>query len=109
MRRTLTVTGLALASLLFGACTSGATPSPSPIAASVAPSATAAASIAASPSADPCAKDSLTLTTAGKLTVGTDNPAYPPYYASNPAGNTAPWDKDQGDPTTGEGFESAVA
>ncbi len=109
MRRTLTVTGLALASLIFGACTSaGASLSPSSAAPSL-PPASQAASVAPSPSADPCAKDSLTLKTAGKLTIGTDNPAYPPYYASNPAGNTAPWDKDQGDPTTGEGFESAVA
>lgn len=113
MRRSLPVIGLLLASLALGACTSGATPSPS---ASAAPSlavpsvaASQAASIAPSATPDACAKDTLKLTTAGKLTVGTDNPAYPPYFASNKAGNTAPWDKDQGDPNTGEGFESAVA
>jgi polar amino acid transport system substrate-binding protein len=114
MRRLLPVTGILLASLALSACTSGAATAPASAAPSVAaPSASASASAEASvtPSASlaVCAKTSLTLKTAGKLTIGTDNPAYPPYYASNPAGNTPPWDKDQGDPTTGEGFESAVA
>jgi polar amino acid transport system substrate-binding protein len=110
MRRALPLSALLLASLVVGACTSGASSTPSSAAPSApAPSASAAASVTPSASADACAKDSLTLKTAGKLTVGTDNPAYPPYFASNPAGNTAPWDKDQGDPNTGEGFESAVA
>ena len=37
----------------------------------------------ARPSASPdaCAKDSLTLVTPGTFTIGTDNPAYPPYFA----------------------------
>jgi polar amino acid transport system substrate-binding protein len=43
-----------------------------------------------------CAKSSLALKTPGQLTVGTDKPAYPPYYEGN-------------DPTNGKGFESAVA
>jgi polar amino acid transport system substrate-binding protein len=110
MRRAFPITGFLFASLALGACTSGATTAPASVAASVAaPSASTEASVTPSASPDACANDSLKLTTAGKLTVGTDNPAYPPYFASNPAGNTAPWDKDQGDPTTGEGFESAVA
>ena len=33
-------------------------------------------------------QDSLTTATAGKLTVGTDNPAYPPYYAEMPRRKT---------------------
>ncbi len=112
MRRTRPITAFLFASLAVGACTSGATTAPSSAApASVAPSIapSVAVSVEPSPSADACAKDALTLKSAGKLTIGTDNPAYPPYFASNPAGNTAPWDKDQGDPTSGEGFESAVA
>ena len=45
--------------------------------------------------------------TAGTFTIGTDNPAYPPYFLENDGGaNTAPWEL--GDPTTGDGFESAV-
>ena len=38
------------------------------------------------PSPDACAKDSLALVTAGTLTIGTDNPAYPPYFAENADG-----------------------
>ena len=47
-------------------------------------------------SADTCAKDQLQLTNSGQLTVGTDKPAFPPYFEDN-------------DPTNGKGFESAVA
>ncbi|MCC5576889.1 amino acid ABC transporter substrate-binding protein [Microtetraspora sp. AC03309] len=54
---------------------------------------TAAASPAASAS---CTKDQLKLITPGKLTIGTDKPAYEPWFKND-------------DPTTGEGFESAVA
>jgi polar amino acid transport system substrate-binding protein len=43
-----------------------------------------------------CAKDKLTLKTAGKLTVGTDKPAFAPWFVDD-------------DPTNGKGFESAVA
>lgn len=45
---------------------------------------------------DSCAKENLSLFTAGTLTIGTDNPAYEPWFKDN-------------DPTNGEGFESAVA
>jgi polar amino acid transport system substrate-binding protein len=108
MRRALPIT-LLLASLALSACTSGATPSPSSVAASVAPSvaASVAASVAPSASPDACAKDTLTLKTAGKLTIGTDNPAYPPYFQIPDGTATAPWEL--GDPTNGEGFEGAFA
>jgi polar amino acid transport system substrate-binding protein len=43
-----------------------------------------------------CGKDQLKLVNAGKLTIGTDKPAY------------EPWFKDD-DPASGQGFESAVA
>jgi polar amino acid transport system substrate-binding protein len=43
-----------------------------------------------------CTPDTLETHTAGKLTVATDKPAYPPYFEDN-------------DPTNGKGFESAVA
>ena len=49
-----------------------------------------------SPSADACATDTLPLKTEGQLTIGTDSPAYDPWFAKN-------------DPTNGKGFESAVA
>lgn len=46
--------------------------------------------------ADACAKDSLETLTAGKLTVGTDSPAYAPWFVDD-------------DPSNGQGYESAVA
>ena len=116
--RTTRIPLIAAAALLVAACSGGAGASPSAAPSSAAPSsaapsasASASASVApsTSPSADACAKDSLATKTAGKLTIGTDNPAYPPYYLPREGGNTEPWDKDQGDPTTGKGFESAIA
>lgn len=107
MRRALPVTAL-LASLALAACTGGATTAPGSAAPSGAvPSASTAASVAPSPSADACAKDALTTKTAGKLTIGTDNPAYPPYFQIPSGTATAPWEL--GDPTNGEGFEGAFA
>ncbi len=53
-----------------------------------------------------CAKANLKLVDSGTLTVGTDNPAYPPWYAGGtPKGS--PWKIN--DPSTGKGFEPAVA
>ncbi|HXI46022.1 MAG TPA: transporter substrate-binding domain-containing protein [Candidatus Acidoferrales bacterium] len=108
MRRSLPIAGLVLLSLALGACTSGATTTPSVAAPSVAPSTAASvpASVAPSATPDACAAANLKLTTAGKLTIGTDNPAYPPYY-DIPAAATKPWEL--GDPTDGKGFESAFA
>jgi len=52
----------------------------------------------------PCAKDQLQLVDSGKLTIGTDNPAYPPWFGGSPQGQ---WKIS--DPESGKGFESAVA
>jgi polar amino acid transport system substrate-binding protein len=46
--------------------------------------------------ADSCSKEQLSLVSPGQLTVGTDKPAFPPYFVDD-------------DPTNGKGFESAVA
>jgi polar amino acid transport system substrate-binding protein len=100
--------------LAVGACTSGATPAPSASAAPSVAAPSAAPSVAASVAASvqptatpsPCGPTKFTLATAGKLTIGTDNPAYPPYY-DIPAAATKPWEL--GDPTDGKGFESAFA
>src|SRR3954462_8175603 len=43
-----------------------------------------------------CEKSTLALRTPGQLTIGTDKPAYPPYFEDD-------------DPSNGKGFESAVA
>lgn len=45
---------------------------------------------------DECAQENLTTITPGALTIGTDSPAYPPYFSDD-------------DPSNGEGFEGAVA
>jgi polar amino acid transport system substrate-binding protein len=59
-----------------------------------------------SPTAANCAKADLALVQSGQLTIGTDNPAFPPWFAGGtPEGS--PWEIN--DPSTGEGFESAVA
>jgi polar amino acid transport system substrate-binding protein len=64
--------------------------------------ATSAAAPACAPVADQssgnqnCRKDSLSTLYPGIFTVGTDQPAYPPWYMGD-------------DPTNGEGFESALA
>jgi polar amino acid transport system substrate-binding protein len=51
---------------------------------------------ASTPATNSCAKADLALKTGGQLTIGTDKPAYPPYFVDD-------------DPTNGKGFESAVA
>jgi polar amino acid transport system substrate-binding protein len=51
-----------------------------------------------------CSKDSLNLISSGKLTIGSDNPAFPPWFAGP---EKKPWKVS--DPTNGKGFESAVA
>lgn len=58
---------------------------------------TACAPIADTASPEPkCSKDDLTTLYPGIFTVGTDEPAYPPWYVGD-------------DPANGEGFESALA
>ena len=53
-----------------------------------------------------CEKSQLTLVSPGKLTIGTDNPAFSPWFeGGTPKGSN--WEFN--DPATGEGFESAVA
>lgn len=51
-----------------------------------------------------CEKADLNLVSDGQLTVGTDNPAYPPWFGGD---EKTPWKIT--DPRSGEGFESAVA
>ena len=52
-----------------------------------------------------CAPGSLNLVEDGVLTVGTDNPAFPPWFGG--AEKTKPWKVS--DPYSGKGYESAVA
>jgi polar amino acid transport system substrate-binding protein len=100
------IAGAYLISQGFGASSS---PTPAPSAAATdTPAPTGAPTPTAAPTAtpDPCAPGSLATLTAGTLTIGADNPAYPPYFAPSDT-NPVPWEF--GDPTNGQGFESAVA
>ena len=51
---------------------------------------------AAATTSEACAKESLALLTSGQLTIGTDKPAYPPYFMDEK-------------PENGKGFEGALA
>jgi polar amino acid transport system substrate-binding protein len=51
-----------------------------------------------------CSKGALTLVTPAQLTIGTDNPAFPPWFGGTPH---KPWQVS--DPNSGQGYESAVA
>jgi polar amino acid transport system substrate-binding protein len=102
-RRLLAPLALAAVTALVVGCAPQETASETSAASSAASSAAAseAASAAASASAsaaavDECSKDNLTLLTPGTLTIGTDSPAYPPYFEDD-------------DPSNGKGFESAVS
>jgi len=70
------------------------------------PEATPPAQATTAAEEDGCAKDSLDLATAGQLTIGTDNPAFPPWFDGG-APKGSEWEIN--DPATGKGFESAVA
>jgi polar amino acid transport system substrate-binding protein len=94
---------------MIAGCSAAATPTPAPTP-TAAPTvvATSVATVAATPTANACDKAVLTTLAAGKLTIGTDNPAYPPYFQPPATGKaTAPWEL--GDPTNGQGFEAATA
>ena len=115
MRTIKGVSALALVVAFAAACTGGAA-SPSP-AATDAPTAapteapSAAPTEAPTPTPDACAPENLALKTPGVMTIGTDNPAYPPYFEKGDGAFTSPWEDlgYTGDPGSGKGFESAVA
>jgi polar amino acid transport system substrate-binding protein len=95
------VAALAATVGLLAAWAPAAAPTPTPPAV-----ATPTPPAVATPTPDPCAPEHLATVTPGILTIGADNPAYPPYFEpSDP--NPVPWEL--GDPTNGRGFEGAVA
>jgi polar amino acid transport system substrate-binding protein len=72
----------------------------------IAATASGARGTSAAPAAIPgCAVDSLNLVEDGVLTIGADNPAFPPWFGG--AEKTKPWKVS--DPYSGKGYESAVA
>jgi polar amino acid transport system substrate-binding protein len=92
--------------LALAGCTTAASPS-----ASTQVSAAASSAASTAPSEEPlaCAPEDLETKEDGVLTVGTDNPAFPPYF-DPPADDEEPTDPwEFGDPTNGRGFESAMA
>jgi polar amino acid transport system substrate-binding protein len=94
----------AAATSAAAAASSAAGSSAASTAASSAASAAASGSSAASAALDGCSPENLTLVNPGALTIGTDTPAYPPYFVTDD-----PAKQDAGDPASGQGFESAVA
>ncbi len=91
-RKLLTITFAALA-LAASACGSSSSSSGS--------------SAPSSAPADTCAVNNLSTLTPGTLTIGTDNPAYSPYFTGGPGHD---WTGQfNNDPYTGKGFEDAVA
>lgn len=99
MRRVLV--GIAASALLLTACGGGTTEGGSSSSSS-AP--TSAAPLTAS---DCAAAAAGSLKQAGTLLIGTDNPAYPPYFQGGETDAHPNWQFN--DPYTGEGFEAAVA
>jgi len=90
MRPALAALALSVALLVLAGCGSSGSSSSS------SSSSSGASSTAAASQANACTKDQLKTRTPGTLTVATDKPAFPPYFADD-------------DPTNGKGFESAVA
>lgn len=97
-RRASIVAALAASTLVLAACSSGDSADTAAETAeeTVAEETVAEETAAEEAAADVCAKENLALVTDGTLTIGTDSPAYPPYFVDD-------------DPTNGQGFESAVA
>jgi polar amino acid transport system substrate-binding protein len=62
------------------------------------------ASVAANPASTTAASAGCATVADGQLTIGTDNPAYPPWFGG---GSKSSWKIN--DPSTGKGYESAVA
>lgn len=86
------VASLAVAGILLSACSGSDDTAAETTTAEVSVEESASESAAT----DECAYENLTTINPGMLTVGTDTPAYPPYFSDD-------------DPTNGEGFESAIA
>jgi polar amino acid transport system substrate-binding protein len=94
-RPALAFSGLALAALALAGCSTG-----SAIASSSQAAESQGTPVSGGPSGSAstlnCTPDSVTTKTEHLLTIGTDKPAYPPYFENN-------------NPKNGKGFESAVA
>ena len=90
--RLASIASLAVAGLLLSACSSSEDTATETATTETSVEESAVESAAT----DECAFENLTTISPGMLTIGTDTPAYPPYFVDD-------------DPTNGQGFESAVA
>jgi polar amino acid transport system substrate-binding protein len=95
LRRAGSALAVAVALVALSGCAPSGSSTTTPSSAATGAPSGASASASASGTAT-CAKDQLKLHTAGKLTIGTDNPVYEPWFSDNK-------------PANGKGFESAVA
>jgi len=101
MARPVRAATIAFIAAFAAACGGGTSTAPS-----TEPSPTATLAATATP--DPCATANLETLTDGTLTVGADNPAFPPYFQpSDPAPAGSVWEF--GEPTNGQGLEAATA
>jgi polar amino acid transport system substrate-binding protein len=104
----LTIIGVALA---LAGCTAAATPVPtapptaSPVASAASVEPASPTPVPATP--DPCSPAQLKTLAAGKLTIGTDNPAFSPWWAGPDPAAGSSWQ--YADPNNGEGLEGATA
>lgn len=102
--------------LSLAGCAAAATAAPSPTA-TPAPTPSPAATPASgsgpaptpvpSPSGPDCSPAALKTLTAGKLTIGTDNPAFSPWWSGPAPVKGSPWQ--YADPNNGQGLEGATA
>jgi polar amino acid transport system substrate-binding protein len=103
MARPVRAATIALIAAFAAACGGGTSTAPS-----TEPSTNPSPTVAVTATPDACATASLETLTAGTLTVGADNPAFPPYFQpSDPAPEGSVWEF--GEPTNGQGLEAATA
>jgi polar amino acid transport system substrate-binding protein len=96
------LTTVSFALLVAGACSNASSAGPSSSGSS-----TASETSAPATAADCAEQNADAFVEAGTLTVGTDNPAFPPYFAGGETDEHPDWKFN--DPYTGKGFEDAVA
>jgi len=105
MRARTPLTLIPALALVLAACGGGASSAPTgtPL-----PTASPGTTAEVTPTPDACAAENLQTMTAGTLTIGADNPAFPPYFQpSDPAPEGSEWEF--GEPTNGQGLEAATA
>jgi polar amino acid transport system substrate-binding protein len=100
------ITAVAAFSMILAACAKD-NPAVTPGGSTGTSGASGASGSSGATGAASCSTDTLSLVNAGQLTIGTDNPAYPPYFAGGETKDNPDWKFN--DPYTGKGFEDAVA